>query len=105
MEPSSRTPEGQSNFCPVCRHEIKIEPSRPTGDAPCPHCGHLLWFQEGLHVKEAIAAYFEAVERWEAPNVGKFLADHADVAKELKQFFADYALFRDGISAGSKNNP
>ncbi len=44
MEPSSRTPEGEPNRCPVCGKELQIEPSRPPGDAPCPHCGHLLWF-------------------------------------------------------------
>ena len=41
---SSRTPEGRPNLCPVCGSAIKIEPSEPAGDAPCPHCGHLLWF-------------------------------------------------------------
>ena len=41
---SSRTPEGRSNHCPVCRSDIKIEPSDPAGDAPCPVCGHLIWF-------------------------------------------------------------
>jgi anti-anti-sigma factor len=41
---SSRTPEGSANLCPVCGSEIKIEPSNPGGDAPCPNCGHLLWF-------------------------------------------------------------
>jgi signal recognition particle subunit SRP54 len=24
---------------------VRIDPSRPPGDAPCPHCGHLLWFE------------------------------------------------------------
>jgi len=41
---SSRTPEGQPNRCPVCGDFLKIEPSDPAGDAPCPRCGHLLWF-------------------------------------------------------------
>ena len=41
---SSRTPEGRPNRCPVCGSNLKIEPSDSTGDAPCPHCGHLLWF-------------------------------------------------------------
>jgi anti-anti-sigma factor len=41
---SSRTPEGRPNLCPVCGSAIEIEPSEPTGDAPCPICGHLLWF-------------------------------------------------------------
>ena len=41
---SSRTPEGQHNRCHVCGSEVKIEPSDPAGEAPCPRCGHLLWF-------------------------------------------------------------
>lgn len=41
---SSRTPEGQPNSCPVCGRRVVIEPSKPPGEAPCPHCGHLLWF-------------------------------------------------------------
>ncbi len=44
MQTSSRTPEGQSNQCPFCNARVKLEPSTPTGDAPCPHCGSLLWF-------------------------------------------------------------
>jgi anti-anti-sigma regulatory factor len=24
--------------------DLKVEPSEPAGDAPCPRCGHLLWF-------------------------------------------------------------
>ncbi len=41
---SSRTPEGVPNRCPVCGVAIRIEPSQPPGDAPCPRCGVLLWF-------------------------------------------------------------
>jgi len=41
---SSRTPEGDRNRCPICRHRCRIEPSCLTPDAPCPRCGHLLWF-------------------------------------------------------------
>jgi anti-anti-sigma factor len=41
---ASRTPEGQPNHCPVCDSDLRIEPSYPAGDAPCPRCGHLLWF-------------------------------------------------------------
>ena len=44
MAISSRTPEGQPNRCHVCGSELKIEPSEPSRDAPCPRCGHLLWF-------------------------------------------------------------
>jgi hypothetical protein len=44
MQPATRTPEGEPNRCPICGHALRIEPSRPPGDAPCPHCGTLLWF-------------------------------------------------------------
>jgi hypothetical protein len=45
MPISSRTPEGDPNYCPVCGKVIRIQPSEtPTRDAPCPHCGQLLWF-------------------------------------------------------------
>ena len=39
MNPSSRTPEGEPNQCPICGKEVRLEPSRPPGDAPCPNCG------------------------------------------------------------------
>jgi anti-sigma B factor antagonist len=52
MSISSRTPEGESNRCPVCSNTVRIEPSKDTRDAPCPHCGHLLWFDcTFMHVK------------------------------------------------------
>jgi hypothetical protein len=44
MLPSSRTPEGLPHRCSVCGNEVRIEPSTPPGDAPCPFCGCLLWF-------------------------------------------------------------
>lgn len=44
MQVSSRTPEGEHNHCPICHAHVCIEPSHPPGDAPCPHCGSLLWF-------------------------------------------------------------
>jgi hypothetical protein len=47
MLPSTRTPEGDDNTCRVCGHAVRIESSMPPGDAPCPHCGALLWFVDG----------------------------------------------------------
>lgn len=41
---ASRTPEGDPNRCPVCGHRCQVEPSCLSPDAPCPSCGHLLWF-------------------------------------------------------------
>lgn len=48
MTISSRTPEGAPNRCPVCGASIRIEPSFPPGDAPCPNCGSLLWFAQAV---------------------------------------------------------
>jgi hypothetical protein len=56
---SSRTPEGDPNRCPVCGKPARIEPSTvPMRDAPCPHCGHLLWFSksEDQHVRIKLSA-------------------------------------------------
>src|SRR5689334_5883249 len=44
MPSSTRTPEGEPNQCPVCGKVFALEPSIPLGDAPCPHCGSLVWF-------------------------------------------------------------
>jgi hypothetical protein len=41
---SSRTPEGERRRCPICGNDLRIEPSVPTRDAPCPTCGCLIWF-------------------------------------------------------------
>ncbi len=43
MTISSRTPEGLPSRCPLCGAATKLEFSLPSGDAPCPNCGHLLW--------------------------------------------------------------
>jgi signal recognition particle GTPase len=47
MTISSRTPEGRPNRCPVCRRRLKLSPSWPSADAPCPRCGSLVWFPTG----------------------------------------------------------
>jgi nitrogen PTS system EIIA component len=43
MDVSTRTPEGLPSRCPICGKDVIINPSLPPGDAPCPHCGSLLW--------------------------------------------------------------
>jgi hypothetical protein len=50
---SSRTPEGQPNRCAVCGHRCKVEPSSLSPDAPCPSCGHLLWFPADAATRRA----------------------------------------------------
>ena len=44
MTVSSRTPEGSPSRCPICGKAICLEPSPISDDAPCPHCGCLIWF-------------------------------------------------------------
>jgi nitrogen PTS system EIIA component len=68
MEPSSRTPEGEPNRCPICGHVVAIELSRPPGDAPCPHCGHLLWFAGAPFENLEFIAPDAVIRRLEAPN-------------------------------------
>ncbi|HEV3415713.1 MAG TPA: PTS sugar transporter subunit IIA [Pirellulales bacterium] len=43
MPSSVMNPEGVPVRCPVCGKDIRVDPSTPTGDAPCPNCGNLLW--------------------------------------------------------------
>src|SRR5262245_42832469 len=64
MNPSSRTPEGEENQCPICGHDVRVEPTRPPGDAPCPHCGHLLWFVPDSEEFASAAAQLYADRRF-----------------------------------------
>lgn len=62
---SSRTPEGQPNWCPICRKAVVMEPSQPFGDVPCPHCGCLLLFEpldDGYRVSVAAAKSEGAIQ-------------------------------------------
>jgi len=45
MIPATRTPEVDDTRCPICGREFTLEPSVPPGDAPCPNCGCLVWFE------------------------------------------------------------
>ena len=47
MDISSRTTEGLPSECPLCGKKVWTIPSQPPGDATCPHCGNLLWVDEG----------------------------------------------------------
>lgn len=55
MTISSRTPEGDRNDCPICGKRVFVDPTRPPSDAPCPHCGTLLWFEREKQRWEPIA--------------------------------------------------
>ena len=56
MNISSRTPEGDFNDCPIGGKTVCISPAQPAGDAPCPNCGHLLWwFRDHFSKTQGIA--------------------------------------------------
>jgi len=45
MDTSSRKLADTPDFCPLCGTVVIIAPATdPAKDAPCPHCGELLWF-------------------------------------------------------------
>ena len=44
MEDHDSDAEGARNHCPACRREVPMESPAALGNAPCPHCGQLLWF-------------------------------------------------------------
>ena len=84
MTVSSRTPEGLPNRCPICDNEVFIEPSLPAGDAPCPNCGHLLWwFQERYSDnREAITASTSFTDDLQADSL-----DVVELVMELEDEF------------------
>ena len=45
MAISSSTSGGDSRRCRVCGNEFLADPCWPLGDAPCPRCGSLTFFQ------------------------------------------------------------
>lgn len=49
---ASRTPEGMPGDCPACGEAVCLEPSWPSGDAPCPRCGNLVWFENRVEAIE-----------------------------------------------------
>jgi serine/threonine protein kinase len=68
---SSRTPEGQPHRCPICQAAVRIEPSVPPGDAPCPNCGHLLWFPSPRFGRPPGGGAFRGLERIGAGTFGE----------------------------------
>jgi acyl carrier protein len=76
MTISSRTPEGSFNRCPVCGADVCIEPSVPAGDAPCPNCGHLLWFLAiGATVRFYDRGRISEAKRHAAERIAQFLVE------------------------------
>ena len=96
MEPSSRTPEGWANRCPVCGKDVCIEPSTPPGDAPCPHCGHLLWFETDEQERDSPSEPGQGPENAdERKAVAQFKIVEVEVFKEALKTLRD-RLAKDG---------
>jgi len=91
---SSRTPEGSDNRCPICAAAVRIEPSQPTSDAPCPHCGSLLWFYVGrdavrLYDAHAIAPVRERLRAIIAEQLNVDIERVQDIAGFVKDLGTD----------------
>jgi acyl carrier protein len=63
----------------VCGAYVQVEPSRPPGDAPCPNCGTLLWFNFAVG-----GAWFYEASRLEPifDRLREILAPYLIVEKE-----------------------
>jgi acyl carrier protein len=91
MNISSRTPEGTPNECPVCQKELCIEPSTTFGDAPCPHCGTLLWFinlREGMRLfasEDISLAKRELIEKLESLRLSHDSLVWVELVMELEE--------------------
>lgn len=77
MNISSRTPEGEPGQCPVCQAHVVIEPSIVIGDAPCPKCGHLLWF---FHTPEQVRVFNTSQTQTKRFRLVKHVADQLGIS-------------------------
>lgn len=94
MTISTRTPEGDPNRCPICGHDVKLEPSLDFRDAPCPYCGYLLSF-------ECSSPLLDAMQR---PHSRKYA--HFILNRGVAKFGCDVPPAVDGMLArqhGSQN--
>jgi len=87
---SSRTPEGVPNHCPVCQNLVCIEPSQPSGDAPCPNCGALLWFYGApTELRLYPAEFADAIRAPLADLVSEQLGVDLDAVTDTASFVRD----------------
>jgi hypothetical protein len=94
---SSRTPEGDPNRCPVCGRDCRVEPSLFGRDAPCAHCGHLLWFTKSSSaepqklVKSLLEAKFGPQSK-EVDAAVKALVERANLEQLMKRVITATSL-------------
>lgn len=90
---SSRTPDGEPGRCPICGKNLRADPSTvPVRDAPCPHCGCLLWFPK----EEA-----QIVEINRLANEIAQLSERKIAAAEYYSKFLQYLLAAISAPAGA----
>lgn len=89
MTISSRTPAGEPNHCPICGSRVIIEPSLDTRDAPCPRCGHLLWWFQQRVSEPAAIGNLSADTRLDdvALEIGGDSLDAVELVMELEEEF------------------
>ena len=85
MTISSRTPEGEPNYCPICGRIISIDPSQSTGDAPCPNCGNLLWWFQGKFGGPREEDWIARLKYFEGTGVD--LLDFVEIFLEVEEEF------------------
>jgi hypothetical protein len=89
MLPASRTPEGSPNRCPICGNAVIIEPSMPAGDAPCPYCNSLLWFDHNVPPQELSYEVMQKT-RQQIPTLSSEIAALANEDLSREEFFEGF---------------
>jgi acyl carrier protein len=88
MSVSTRTPEGSPHRCPICGKSVTIEPSDPTGDAPCPNCGYLLrWIRRKLAEKLGVDPESVTSSKSFVNDLGGDSLDAAELVIEIEDEF------------------
>jgi hypothetical protein len=96
---SSRTPEGDAGRCAICGHDCRLDPSWPGRDAPCPSCGHLLWFAESCQAaREGSESPLLEIARM---RFGPLPADAREAVEELASRGDVAKLFERALTASS----
>ncbi|MBX3425912.1 MAG: hypothetical protein KF688_09565 [Pirellulales bacterium] len=84
----TRTPEGEPSCCRVCGKSVCIEPSIWSHDAPCPHCGTLLWFTPDFRAANEFSGRTTPELRGASPEVAATSTHPSTVTKSFARQIA-----------------